>query len=123
MKRLSKRAIDESLARVRADPTDVLSRLKLAALYAKAGDLPNALEQYEFVAKQYVDLGFALKAIAVYKMMCQTVVRDAPELRTRYAHVPPVIADLLERLGVHELAVEALDALGPSPSSGSHGPS
>ena len=119
----SKRTIEQIFELVRADPTDVPSRLKLADLYAKTGDLPNALQQYEWVAKYYAYVGFALKAIAVYKQICTMVARDAPELRHRYTHVPPILADLFERLGVHDMAVNALDALGPNPSSGRHGPS
>ena len=118
-----RRTIEQLLEVIRSDPNDMRSRLRLGDIYARARDIPNALAMYEEVAKYYAFQGFALKAVAVYKQMCQMVVRDAPELRARYVHVPPILADQFERLGVHSLAVDALDALGPDPSSESHGPS
>jgi hypothetical protein len=51
------------------------------------------------------------------------VVRDAPHLRPRYAHVPPILADLYQQLGLSSDAVAALDALGTGPAGGEHGPS
>jgi protein involved in temperature-dependent protein secretion len=65
----AQRAIEQLLSAVRADPTDARLRLKLGDVYARAGDLPSALEQYEWVAKYYARLGFALKAVAVYKQV------------------------------------------------------
>jgi hypothetical protein len=41
-----KRAIEQLLAAVRADPMDMRSRLKLGALYARTRDTPNALAMY-----------------------------------------------------------------------------
>ena len=75
------------------------------------------------MAKYYAHIGVPLKAVAVYKQICVMVARDAPELRHRYAHVPPALADALRQLGLEGDAVRALDALGPNPSGGSHGPS
>ena len=45
-----KRTIAQLLAAIRADPTDARSRLRLGDLYAKLGDVPNALAMYEEVA-------------------------------------------------------------------------
>jgi hypothetical protein len=115
-----KRTIDQLLAAVRADPGNTAPRLELGDLYAKTGDVPNALAMYEEVGSYYEHQGFALKALAVYKHICSMVVASAPHLRARYAHVPPILAELLQRLGLNDEAVTALDALG---EDGGHGPS
>jgi tetratricopeptide (TPR) repeat protein len=117
----STRAIEQLLAIVRADPTDMRARLKLGDVYARTGNHPNALEMYEEVGRYYGHEGFMIKAVAVYKGMCQMVVRDAPELRRRYAHVPRILADLYQQLGMLDHAVTALDALGARPASSNHG--
>jgi tetratricopeptide (TPR) repeat protein len=115
-----KRIIDRLLAAVRADPTDVRSRLRLGDLYAELGDVPNALAMYEEVAKHYEHQGLTLKALAVYKQICSVVMANAPHLRHRYAHVPTIISSLFQRLGLNEQAVTALDALATHEG---HGPS
>jgi tetratricopeptide (TPR) repeat protein len=115
-----KRTIDQLLAAVRADPTDTRSRLRLGDLYAKLGDVPNALGMYEEAAKYYDHQGFALKALAVYKQICSIVTANAPHLRHRYAHVPPILSELFQRLGMNDQAVTALDALA---TRDEHGPS
>jgi len=119
----SKRAIEQLLALVSADPNDMRTRLKLGDLYARTNEHAKALEMYEAVGKLYADQGFMLKAIAVYKQMCTMVERDAPLLRRRYAHVPLILAELFQRLGLDRDAVAALDALGPYLSNGRYGPS
>ncbi len=115
-----KRAIDRLLAAVRADPTDARSLLKLGDLYAKLGDVPNALAMYEEVAKYYERQGFSLKALTVYKQICSMVMANAPHLRHLYTHVPPIISNLFQRLGLNDEAVTALDALAAHEE---HGPS
>jgi len=115
-----KRTIDQLLEVVRADPANMSPRLELADLYTKAGDIPSALAMYEEVAKYCAYQGFPIKAIAVYKQMCSMVVTDAPHLRHRYAHVPPILSNLFQQLGLNKQAVSALDALG---EHGGHGPS
>ena len=114
----SKRTIEQLLEILRADPNDTPARLKLGDIYAKSGEWPNALETYEWVAKCYAQQCLILKAVAVYKYMCSLVAGHAPQLRRRYAHVPLILADLFQQLGVPTLAVAALDALGPG--SGEH---
>ncbi len=116
----SKRAIEQLLELVRADPSDVRSRLKLGDVYARSGDVARALTMYEEAGRYYAQEGFALKAVAVYKQICKMVVRDAPHLRRRYLHVPPILANLLQQLGLLNDAVAALDALGPDPEGGKH---
>jgi protein involved in temperature-dependent protein secretion len=119
----SKRSIDQLLAVVRADPTNMAIRVELADLYTKAGDMSNALATYEEVAKYCAYQGFPIKAIAVYKQICSMVVADAPHLRHRYAHVPPILSELFQRLGMNKQAVSALDALDALGEHGGHGPS
>jgi tetratricopeptide (TPR) repeat protein len=114
----STRTIEQLLELLRADPNDTRTRLKLGDVYAREGDLPNALEMYEAAAKYYAQQGFALKAVAVYTQICEMVVRHAPQLRRRYAHGPPILADLCKQLGLADRAVAALEALGPG--SGEH---
>jgi hypothetical protein len=97
------------------------SRLKLGDLYARAGEVPNALQMYEEVARFYAHQGFVLKAVAVYKEICAIVVRDAPHLRPRYAHVPPILAELYRHLGLSNDAIAALDALGQDRGGGGQG--
>ena len=63
------RAIKDYQKIVELDPRDVRNRQKLAELYSRARMLEEALSAYEAVAKFYVDGGFFLKAIAVYKQM------------------------------------------------------
>jgi len=119
----STRAIEQLLAIVHADPTDMRARLKLGDVYARTGNHPNALEMYEEVGRYYAHEGFMLKAVAVYKQMCEMVARDAPHLRQRYAHVPPLLAGLFQQLGLNNDAVAALDALGGDWPRGKYGPS
>jgi hypothetical protein len=78
---------------------------------------------YEEAGRYYAHQGFPLKAVAVYKQMCTMVVRDAPHLRPRYRHIPPVLADLFQQLGLSSDAAAELDARGQDPSDGKHGPS
>jgi tetratricopeptide (TPR) repeat protein len=120
-RRDARRAIERLLDVVRSDPNDMRSRLELGDLYARAGDAPHALQMYEEVALYYAHQGLPLKAIAVYKQICAIVVRDAPYLRPRYAHVPPILAELLQQLGLLKDAVAALDALGQDVAGGSGG--
>lgn len=63
------KAIKDYQKVVELDPKDVRNRQKLAELYGRARMADEALATYEAVAKFYVDGGFFLKAIAVYKQM------------------------------------------------------
>ena len=108
----SKRTIEQLLAVIGTNPTDMAPRLELAERYRKVGDIRNALDVYEEVAKYYASQGLPMKALAIYKQICSMVVADAPHLRRRYAHVPPILAELYEKLGLNDEAVTALDALG-----------
>jgi lipopolysaccharide biosynthesis regulator YciM len=97
-----KTAIARLLELLRANPSDVRSRLKLADLYAKDRDYLDAIEAYEWVAKHYAEQGFVLKAIAVYTQIRRMLVEHAPHLQHRYAHIGPTLTTLLERLGLKD---------------------
>ncbi len=77
---------------VESDAKDIRNRQKLAELYSRNQRPEKALETYERVAKHYVDNGFFLKALAVYKQM-QKVDATRPEL---YQH----LAELNVKLGL-----------------------
>jgi tetratricopeptide (TPR) repeat protein len=68
---------------VEADTKDIRNRQKLAELYSRNQMPEKALETYEGVAKHYVENGFFLKALAVYKQM-QKVDATQPEV---YQHL------------------------------------
>jgi tetratricopeptide (TPR) repeat protein len=63
------RAIKDYEQVVAADPEDIRQRQKLAELLARCGRNEKAVEEYEKIASHYVDNGFYLKAMAVYKQI------------------------------------------------------
>ena len=71
---------------VESDAKDIRNRQKLAELYSRDQMPEKALETYEGVAKHYVDNGFFLKALAVYKQM-QKVDATRPELYQQLAEL------------------------------------
>lgn len=70
------KAIKEYQKLLADDPSDMRAKLKVADIYARAKDIPNALKTYREVADQYAADNFHLKAIAVYK----TVLKLAPTM-------------------------------------------
>jgi tetratricopeptide (TPR) repeat protein len=63
------KAISEYQKLVKFFPKDVRNRQKLAELLSRANRTEDALSEYEYVANNYSETGFYLKAIAVYKQM------------------------------------------------------
>jgi hypothetical protein len=96
------RQADESRADTTSKSTRATRFLNVDLEVRSRHDLSEMAEAFE---------GFAVKAIAVYTQTCAIVAADAPELSSRYAHVPPILADLLQRLGLTREATAALDAL------------
>jgi tetratricopeptide (TPR) repeat protein len=70
------KAIKEFQKLLAEDPSDMRAKLKVADIYARAKDIPNALKTYREVADQYASDNFHLKAIAVYK----TVLKLSPTM-------------------------------------------
>jgi tetratricopeptide (TPR) repeat protein len=103
------KAIAELLKIVQEDPNDARTLLKIGDLYSKVPDFPNTIATYERVGKFYAHQGFALKAIAVYKQIRETILKHAPQLEERYAHITPILADLFQQLGLTSDALAALD--------------
>ncbi len=105
------KAIAEFLKIIQEDPNDARTLLKVGDLYSKMADYPNAIAMYERVGKHYAHHGFALKAIAVYKQIKELIVKHAPQLEERYAHITPILADLFQQLGLTADALAALDEI------------
>ncbi len=105
------KAIAELLKIIQEDPQDARTLLKIGDLYSKIPDFPNAIATYEKVGKFYAQQGFALKAIAVYKQIREMLVKHAPQLEDRYAHITPLLADLFQQLGLTSDALAALDEI------------
>ncbi len=105
------KAIAELLKITQEDPNDARTLLKIGDLYSKVPDFPNAIATYERVGKFYAHQGFALKAIAVYKQIREMIVKHAPQLEERYAHITPLLADLFQQLGLISDALAALDEI------------
>lgn len=61
------RAVKDYEELVKLDPKDLRNRQKLAELYSRARMTAEAIEAFEKVAGAYVENGYLLKAIAVYK--------------------------------------------------------
>lgn len=91
------KAIKEYQKLLADDPSDMRAKLKVADIFARSKDIPNALKTYREVADQYAADNFHLKAIAVYK----TILKLAPTQ-----------IEINERLGAlyHKVGLDA-DAL------------
>lgn len=70
------KAIKEFQKLIAEDPSEMRAKLKIADIYARAKDVPNAIKTYREVADQYATDNFHLKAIAVYK----TILKLAPTM-------------------------------------------
>lgn len=56
---------------LRRDPRDQTTLMTLGDLYAQAGDVPHAVEQFERLGQLFLSEGFTSKAIAVYKKIAK----------------------------------------------------
>ena len=105
------KAIVEYQKIIQEEPNDARTLLKIGDLQSKMADFPAAIATYERVGKSYAHQGFALKAIAVYKQIRELLVKHAPQLEDRYAHITPLLADLFQQLGLTSDALAALDEI------------
>ena len=66
-KRAYRKAIEEYKKIVDADPRDIRSRVKLLELYAREKMVEEAVAECQRISTAYVEQGFVLRAIAVWK--------------------------------------------------------
>jgi RimJ/RimL family protein N-acetyltransferase len=100
---------------VQADPTDARARLRLAELYAKGGDFTNAIAAFEWVGKFYAQQGYVMKSVAAYRQVRTLLSEKVPQLAPGYAHVLPLLVELLQRIGLQEEAATILEEIDESP--------
>jgi tetratricopeptide (TPR) repeat protein len=103
------KAVTEYQKIIQQDPDDARILLKIGDLQLKMEAYADAIATYERVGKHYASQGFALKAIAVYKQILETVSRHVPELTDRYSYITPQLADLYAQLGLISDALATYD--------------
>jgi len=69
LKGLYGRAVEEYRQIIQLDPGDIRHRQRLAEILTKAEQKEEAIKEYTYLAKHYVDAVHYLKAIAVYKQI------------------------------------------------------
>ena len=85
-------AISEYRQILRHDPKDQATLMTVGDLYARQGDMPNAIEYFERLAQVYLTDGFNSKAIAIYKKIAKLAPNELPPLER--------LADLYVQQGV-----------------------
>jgi tetratricopeptide (TPR) repeat protein len=85
-------AISEYQQILRQDPKDQATLMTVGDLYARQGDMPNAIEYFERLAQVYLSDGFNSKAIAIYKKIAKLAPAELPPLER--------LADLYVQQGV-----------------------
>ncbi len=61
--------LQEVLASTQANPQDLRLKIRLAEIYFRMKDIPKGIEVFTEVADAYMQEGFYLKAVAIYKNM------------------------------------------------------
>ena len=100
------RAIREYEKLLTVDPKDMRVRLRIAELFARRKQSPEAIRIYREVAEGYTRQGFFLKAVTVYK----NILRLNPSLM----EVNRSLAELYEKMGLSEDAVHQFEILANS---------
>src|SRR5580658_833618 len=85
-------AISEYQQILRQDPKDQATLMTVGDLYARQGDMPNAIEYFERLAQVYLSDGFNSKAIAIYKKIAKLAPAELPPLER--------LADLYVQQGI-----------------------
>jgi pilus assembly protein FimV len=85
-------AISEYRQILRHDPKDQATLMTVGDLYARQGDMPNAIEYFERLAQVYLTDGFNSKAIAIYKKIAKLAPNELGPLER--------LADLYVQQGV-----------------------
>ncbi|MBN1306430.1 MAG: tetratricopeptide repeat protein [Chitinispirillaceae bacterium] len=90
---------------LRLDPENRKMRLVLAAAFAKSGAIPEAVVEYEFIAKEYPEmtetylaLGEIYRNLNDYETSIQWL-SEYPHIGQNYPYVLLLIADMFDRLG------------------------
>ncbi|MBI2343928.1 MAG: tetratricopeptide repeat protein [Deltaproteobacteria bacterium] len=97
------KAIHEYQKLAAADPNDLRLLLRIAELHVKVKQIAQAVKLYREVAERYIDEGFYLKAVTVYK----TVLRINPSLR----EANMALAELYEKMGLDQDAIHQYQIL------------
>lgn len=85
-------AIGEYQQILRHDPKDQATLMTVGDLFARQGDMPQAIEYFERLAQVYLSDGFNSKAIAIYKKIAKLAPNELPPLER--------LADLYVQQGV-----------------------
>jgi pilus assembly protein FimV len=85
-------AIGEYQQILRADPKDQATLMTVGDLFARQGDMPQAIEYFERLAQVYLSDGFNSKAIAIYKKIAKLAPAELAPLER--------LADLYVQQGV-----------------------
>jgi len=111
-KYIEKKKYDKAVIELRrvadADPNDVRTLQKIAELQTKQGLYAEAIDTYESVGNLYANGGFALKAVAVFKLIREMIAAHVPQVALRYGHIAPRLADLYRELGLTSDALAVL---------------
>src|SRR3989344_6319453 len=97
------KAVREYEKLLQADPKDMRIKLRIAELFAKIRQIPEAIKAYREVAESYAHDGFYLKAVTVYK----NILRLNPSL----LDVNQALAALYEKMGLNQDAVDQYELL------------
>ncbi|MDO8527347.1 MAG: AAA family ATPase [Deltaproteobacteria bacterium] len=89
-----------------ADPKDMRVKLRIAELFTKRRQIPEAIKAYCFVAEHYATEGFYLKAVTIYK----SILRLNPSM----LDVNQSLAHLYEKMGLNPDAVHQYEILASS---------
>ncbi len=103
------KAIAELQRIIQEDPKDTRTLLKIGDYQVKMEAYPAAIETYERVGGLYVQQGFAVKAVAVYKQVRDIIARHFPQGEERYGHILPRLAELHQQMGMKSDAINAYD--------------
>ncbi|HXQ26494.1 MAG TPA: tetratricopeptide repeat protein [Candidatus Acidoferrales bacterium] len=85
-------AIGEYQQILRQDPKDQATLMTVGDLFARQGEMPQAIEYFERLAQVYLSDGFNSKAIAIYKKIAKLAPAELPPLER--------LADLYVQQGV-----------------------
>ena len=90
---------------VEADPNDARTLHKIGELQAKQGLYAEAISTYETVGGLYTKDGFAQKAIAIYRLVRETIAAHLPQAAVRYGHIAPKLVELYRQIGLNNEAL------------------